>query len=103
MRLSKLADKVMVAIYKDYMDTHEYIGSPEAVRATHFPSLSQNEVDDAIVVLHQDGFFSAVQYADDRPVAFAIDLQALRNISNDTLLKRGYRLLKEIRAWFNLG
>jgi hypothetical protein len=63
-----------------------------------FPKQPVHIVHAAIRKLDHDGLLS-VSYGDDKPDNLGLRAASIENHDENTLLKKGYRVLKEIRDW----
>lgn len=97
MKLSELANQLLRYMAKDYADTHKRSFTLSGFQDL-YPSLDKEFISDALLLLKNDGFVSAF-YADG--VAYEIELlpSAIRDAEENTMLKKGYAVLKEIRSW----
>lgn len=99
MKLQKLADSALKSMVKSYSETEKEIFSIDYFRQ-QFPEETDSHLSNALYVLQSDGFVK-VTPADD--IAYAVSLipSGIRNCQEDTLLKKGYSLIKEIKSLIN--
>ena len=97
MSVSHLADKLISALYKDFLETGKEVWSAQAC-VEMFPKQPVHIVHAAIRKLDHDGLLT-VLYGDNAPVNVGLKAAAVENHDENTLIKKGYRVLKEIRDW----
>lgn len=97
MKPSKIADKIVVGLYKQFLETGQNFSSAEAV-VERFPDEAPYLVHTAISMLNADGLLS-VLYANNEPAEIALNVSAIQQCDSKTLLKRGYAFMKELRGW----
>lgn len=96
MKLSHLASENLKFMVESYSESHNKMFSFNAFKALH-PELDNDFISDSLYLLQHDGLVKVFP-ADN--VAYITELKpnAIREIEDDTLLKKGYVLLKEIRS-----
>lgn len=98
MKTSKIADKIVKAMYRDFVETGN-----ESSTADTFVSMFSDEpahiVYVAIRMLSADGFLS-VSYSDNEPDNLFLNVSSIHECDENTALKKGYSFVKEIRSWF---
>lgn len=97
MKISKIADKIVGYAVKSLINNGKQTISLNEI-ITLFPQETENSVILAIKMLGTDGLAN-VAYFSNKPSHLAISLKAIRNIEEDTFLKKGYNFFKEIRQW----
>jgi len=97
MKMSQLADKILHDMVKDFIDTgNEFSSGTELLK--QYPNEKEHIVFGAIALLESDGFVE-VDYSDDAPQEMSLNMEAVRKCDEETFIKKGYALLKEIRSW----
>lgn len=98
MKMSQLADKILHDMVKDFIDTGNEFSSGETL-LEKFPDEKKHIVFGAVGLLETDGFVT-VCYGDDEPNTIGLNMIAVRNCDENSFIKKGYTLLKEVRSWF---
>ena len=98
MKIISVADSLLISMCKRYLQNGDpYFYAPdEALRVKNIPS---HVVYEAFYLLRDDGFISLLS-ADDIPQEVRLLPDAIRHCDEQTMLKRGYRFIKELREWF---
>ena len=97
MKASKIASKIIKNMYQDFAETGNMFSSGSKI-ASQFPDEPRHMVLAAIQMLCSDGLLT-VSYADNEPYLVALNVSAIQQCDESTMLKRGYDFLKEIRSW----
>lgn len=98
MKITSIADKLMRFMARKVVDTgHDYFDLDSL--AEEFPSIPRHQIILAIEMLRSDGMLSA-RYYDDEPSIIKLNVNSIRNKEEDTLVKKGYTFVKEVRQWF---
>lgn len=97
MKILKIADQIVSHMYKSFLETGTETTSAESLLLL-FPDESRSSVFSAIRILAADKLLS-VSYANNEPNDVAINVSAIRQCDENTILKKGYNFLKEIRSW----
>lgn len=63
-----------------------------------FPDVPEHILYAAIRMLGIDGLLS-VSNSNNKPDQFALNVSAIQQCDEDTMLKKGYEFIKEIRSW----
>ncbi|MHB1153534.1 MAG: hypothetical protein ACYCWE_21075 [Eubacteriales bacterium] len=95
--MSQLADKILHDMVKDFVKTGNEFSSADFF-IKQYPNEDKHIVYGAIRLLDNDGFV-AVSYGDNEPDEIILNMNAIRKCDEDTFIKKGYILLKEIRSW----
>lgn len=95
MKLQKMADIALKQMVKSYSSGENPVFSTEYFSPV-FPEETKEHISDALRLLEHDGFISVFS-ADG--IAYTVSLcpNGIRNCEEDTMLKRGYHCIKEIR------
>lgn len=83
---------------KKYAEDHERIFAFSTFKAL-YPDLDDAFISDALYLLEHDGFVSVFP-ADNVAYTTTLHPSAIRDVEEDTFVKKGYTVLKEIRSWF---
>lgn len=97
MKTSKIADKIIKIMYRDFVETGNIFSCGDEI-VSQFPDEPRHIVFSAIKMLGTDGFLN-VSYADDEPNNIALNTSAIQQCDENTMLKKGYAFVKEIRSW----
>lgn len=97
MKLSDVANELLKAMVKNYYATKKTTFNLDQFKSEH-PDMDGTILNDAFRVLESDGFVKTM-WADG--IAYCVFLlpNAVRSADEDTFIRRGYRLFKEIRSW----
>lgn len=98
MKIVKIADQIIKSMCREFVETGNEFSSGEAI-ACQFPDEPRHIIFAAVRMLNKDGLLS-VSYADDEPNNIALNVSAVRQCEENTMLKKGYNFVKEIRSWF---
>lgn len=98
MKLSKLSNELLEHMAKSYIKDHKRTFSFSFFK-TLYPELDDSFISDALQLLEHDGFVS-VKFADNIALLTTLFPTAIRDVEDDTIIKKGYTVLKEIRSWF---
>lgn len=96
MKLTKLANELLKYMVKTYSDTHQRCFMFDTFKSM-YSELDDDFISDALYLLEDDGFVSVLSAEN---VAYYTTLlpNAIRTVEEDTLIKKGYDVLKEIRT-----
>lgn len=97
MKTSKIADKIIVGLYKQYLETGQRFSSAKSIIES-FLDEPPHLIYTAISMLDSDELLS-VLYADNEPSEIALNVLAIQQCDKNTLIKRGYTFMKELRDW----
>ena len=97
MKLSHLASENLRFMVKSYSENHNKRFSFNTFKALH-PELDNDFISDSLYLLQHDGLVK-VYPADNVAYNTVLLPNAVRDIEEDTFLKKGYILLKEIRSF----
>lgn len=97
MKVQRIADKIITHFYKVFLESGNSIFTATQCQAL-FPDIEQHLIYAAIRQLDHDDLIS-VLYGDNEPDCIALKISAIEFCENNTLLQKGYRLLKEARDW----
>lgn len=97
MKLSDVANELLKAMVKSYYTTKKAAFNLDQFKSEH-PDIDSTILNDALRALESDGFVK-ITWADG--IAYSVFLlpNAVRSADEDTFIRRGYRLFKEIRSW----
>ena len=98
MKLIKLSNELLKYMVKSYFDNHIKTCSFSTCKSL-YPKIDDSFISDALYLLKNDGFVSIFP-ADDVAYITSLKLDAIRNSEEDTFLKKGYTVLKELHSWF---
>lgn len=96
MKLITLSEKILKFLVSRYKETlNDYIDFD--LIKEHFANINEDYILKATTLLEKDGFITV--FNSDNTIMYVTLLpEALRNAEENTLFKKGYRFLKEIRA-----
>ena len=97
-KVSTIADKIIMSMYKDFLNTGNEFSSGEKI-VQQFPDVPETVIYAAIHMLANDGLLTVLD-AEGRPTEIGINVTALERCDKNTMLKKGYKFIKEIRSWF---
>ena len=97
MKLNNLKSEFLKYMTKSYAEDHVRVFIFESFKFLH-PEIDDNFISDALYALEKDGF---VHVFDAYGVAYETTLlpNAICSVEEDTLLRKGYSLIKEIRSF----
>ena len=98
MKLSKLSNDLLRYMAKSYAYNHKRIFAFSTFKSL-YPELDDSFISDALYLLKDDGFVSIFS-ADNVAYTTTLLPSAIRDVEEDTFIKKGYTVLKEIRSWF---
>ena len=97
LKTSKLADKIISFLYREFVKTGEkYYGFDKILK--HFEKIPTHLLQEGLLQLELDGLVS-VLYGDNEPDTIFLKSDAIRQCDENTLLKKGYDFVKELREW----
>lgn len=94
MKITKIADKLISHLYKEFLETGETVYSASTCLPL-FPKEKPHLIFTAIRLLSTDGYVS-VQYGDDEPDTIALEILVIEHCEKNTLLQKGYTIFKEV-------
>lgn len=97
MKTTKIANKIIAFMYRDFMETGNEFSCADKL-VSLFPDEPPHLLYAAIRLLDSDGLLS-VSYCDDEPSEIALNVQTIRQCDEETMLKKGYDFVKELRSW----
>lgn len=97
MKLITLSNNLLKHMVRSYSENHEKLFYFDQFK-TLYPDLEDDFISDALYLLQHDGFIQ-VQSADDVAYYTVLKVNAVRDAEENTFLKKGYTVLKEIRSW----
>ncbi|MDR2982736.1 MAG: hypothetical protein LBV12_10875 [Puniceicoccales bacterium] len=98
MKITSIADKIIVRMAKDFVDTGNEYTTLDAL-CTSFPKYPRHMIIAAINMLRGDQLLTALD-SDDEPNDIALLVKAIRHVDENTLMRKGYAFAKEVRQWF---
>ena len=98
MKLSKLSNEPLRYMTKSYVDSHKRIFAFSLFKSLYH-DLDELFISDALYLLEEDGFVSVFR-ADNVAYTTTLLPSPIRDAEEDTFIKKGYSVLKEIRSWF---
>lgn len=96
-KLNSLKSEFLKYMMKSYAKDHERIFTFESFKSL-YPELDDDFISDALFTLDEDGFVH-VYKADDIAYETTLLPNAICSVEEDTLLRKGYSFIKEIRSW----
>ena len=96
MKLQKIANTALKSMVDNYSESGRDSFGFDYFQQL-FPEESKGTISDAISVLKSDGFVS-ILYADNVAYITSLKPNGIRNCQEDTMLKKGYSLIKEIKS-----
>ena len=95
MKAVKIADKIMIFLVKQFVETgHEYTSLD--ILCDLFPDEPRHMVVAAINMLRDDDLLEA-QDSDDEPNAICLCIASVKKVEENTVIRKGYAFLKEVR------
>lgn len=98
MKLNNLKSEFLKYMAKSYAKDHNRVFMFERFKSLH-PELDDDFISDALYALKADGFVTVFD-ADDVAYETTLLPNAICAVEEDTLVKKGYSFVKEIRSWF---
>lgn len=96
MKLKKLSEKLLKLMIEHYVINSNTFFTFDFFK--HFyPDINENLISDALKVLAIDGFVQ-ILYADNRPYVITLVVNGILAANENTMLKKGYKLFKEIKS-----
>jgi hypothetical protein len=95
LKITAIADKIMPYLVKNTIE-NEFFGTDLDGLQKLFPDESRRNIELAVNMLRADNLATAGDY-DDEPRDIQADLQGIRKIEENTLIRKGYNFLKELR------
>ena len=97
MKLSHLSSEFLKYMVKSYSGDHKRMFSFNTFKEMH-PDLDDEFISDALYLLQNDGLV-IVHSADNVAYMTTLLPNAVRDIEEDTFIKKGYLFLKEIKSF----
>lgn len=97
MKISVLRNKILKFLVKSYYQNKKLVFDLTDIR-NKFPKVSEFDIKNACVALESDGFVSLF-FADDAIYSLTLNIQGIIQTDDDTFLRKGYSVIKEIRSW----
>lgn len=97
MKLTELSSEYLKFMVKTYSDTHKKVFQFDQFKELH-PNLDIPFMSDALYLLKKDGFVQ-IRSFDNVPYWVHLDVNAIRDAEENTLIKKGYAIAKEIKSW----
>ncbi len=97
MKLTELANEYLTFMVKSYADNKKRIFHWKQIRE-QFPDEDEEFICDAFRLLSSDGLVDN-NWADNVVYMCHLNVIAIRDAEENTLLRRTYSVLKEIRSW----
>lgn len=97
MKLSKLRDEILKFLLKSYSENDNRTFSFD-ILVEKFSDSSEGRINDACISLSKDGLIHVV-WADNVASIIFLDVQAIIANDEETWIKKGYNIFKEIRSW----
>ncbi len=97
MKLNNLKSEFLKYMVKSYAKNHVRIFTFESFKSL-YPELDDDFISDALFALDEDGFVHVFN-ADDVAYEATLLPNAICSVEEDTLLRKGYSFIKEIRSW----
>lgn len=98
MKLADLSNDLLRYMAKQYKLNRQKYFTFETFK-TMYPDLDDDFISDALYLLRSDGLVS-IQSAENVANTTFLNVRAIRSVEEDTLIKKGYHAIKEIRSWF---
>ena len=95
MKITKLADKLLLWFVKELKDSGKQFFDFDYIQQA-FQDYPEESLIQAIYLLKNDGFVNTLN-ADDMPSITTVLPTAIRQVEENTLLKKGYNLAKQIK------
>lgn len=97
MKLTELADEYLTFMVKSYADSKNRLFHWKQIRE-QFPDEDEEFICDAFRLMSKDGLVDN-RWADNVVYICQLNVTAIRDAEENTLLRRTYSILKEIRSW----
>ncbi len=99
MKISKLSNKILKKMVKNYIKTGlETLSFEDA--CSMFPDVPEHLVNSSLTKLNNDNLIN-VQYADDVAYLSVLNIDGIIYTEENTLIKKGYNTIKEIKNLLN--
>jgi len=96
-KFSKQRDLLLKKLVKHYSITGVKDHDAESLMLLS-PGLTYDHLEDLCISLQKDGLVH-IDFADDEIYLLVLDVQALRQIDEQSWIRKGYQVAKEIREW----
>lgn len=96
MKIQKLASKMLKDMVREYHDSEKEFFDLDFF-SSKYPDISDKQFGNALTVLCDDGFVSLL-WGEGLVTCIALCPTAISNVEEDTLLKKGYELIKEVKS-----
>lgn len=97
MKLTELANSYLEYMIKSYSNNHNRIFGWNTLKSIH-PNENDEFICDAFRLLKSDGLVNN-HWADNVVNMTELEIKAIRDAEENTVLKKTYSILKEIREW----
>ena len=97
MKFSKQRDQLLKKLVKHYSKTGVKDHDAESLMLLS-PGLTYDQLENLCISLHKDGLVH-IDFADDVIYLLVLDVQALRQVNEQSWVQKGYKVAKEIREW----
>lgn len=94
MKVTNLASEFLKFMVENYHDNFRKAFSFDQFKALH-PDLNDSLISDALALLAKDGFVRVSSYNNIAAIVY-LDVVAVQSVEEDTLLRKGYILVKEL-------
>ncbi|BBK23850.1 hypothetical protein Aargi30884_27530 [Amedibacterium intestinale] len=98
MKLTQLANFYLKYMVKEYSENHQKTFSDWNKLRSMFPNEDEEFICDAFRKLSKDGLVKN-SWADNHPYLITLEINAIIEAEENTLLKKTYDFLKEVREW----
>ncbi|ARA98589.1 MULTISPECIES: lactate permease [Anoxybacillaceae] len=96
MKLIKLSEQLLKQMVVEYKKNDRELFDLDFFKQLH-PNETENSLSKALYLLEEEGFVSILP-ADNVAYITALNPRGIANVEENTLLKKGYTLIKEIKS-----